>query len=683
MAQRNSKTTAVEILYNDYKDHVYNYIYRLCADPHLAQDITQLTFLKVIKDNGKTQIEHPKAYLYTIARHTLFDHSKSKFETAVESQPTLEDTEDETLDSQPEALAAQKDLQEKVVTSIEKMPSHWRELMLLRYQEDLDYQEISQITGRNLNYVKVNLHRARLAFDKNFSYQMYTKIAASREKCPELENLLRPFAETDIPDEQLSIIEKHISRCKICSADAENLKQRRELFALLPLAMVPALLNDLVKPAMAAGMVSPIADTANNTVNNESLNLVNQAISAKQGLLASGKLIAAATIVASISGTAGYMLANQLNNTPSLQPVASTDNSLSQQVSDTDKGNIQLSALVKSAPHRTLDKIHWQIYDLNSEKPKLIRSSAKSKPDLTLPDGRYKVVARMGQAQTEAEVDIKQGGITQKQLVFDAGFLQLSAKLTDSSDPIDTGLYWSIYQLTSVNGEEKTKLLVANATALPNFTLNSGRYRIKARYGLAEAITEVQIAAGQTEKRDILIDAGYLQLGTKLKGNNLPLTENIHWKVYQTTTNAFNQQQHRLLYTSGDAQPRLILPSGIYLVEVNHGHASTKTQIEITAAQLNEQSDIVIDAGYLQLAAKLKGNTPPLTERVYWKVYQITTNTLGEKRRQLLHVSGDAQPRLTLASGTYQIDVSHQDRNTSQEVTVIPNKLENTLIVIP
>lgn len=245
--------TLVEAIYREHKDHLYNYIQRMCNDPELSHDIVQSVFIKLLSDPKISAVEYQKAYLFTIARNALFDEMKRKkpvyFEDSEQAQEAavIDDSE----------MSLQEQTEEAVLTmaidkAIGNMPEKFRELMLLRYTEDLSIQEIAEITERNLSDIKVNLHRARLAFENRFTATMYSKVAASRKRCDILVGMIAPYGDSDIPMPEIPKIEKHIAQCVSCNEDATTMKRRRELFALLPILIAPSLWDDIMKEAQAS-----------------------------------------------------------------------------------------------------------------------------------------------------------------------------------------------------------------------------------------------------------------------------------------------------------------------------------------------------------------------------------------------------------------------------------------------
>lgn len=223
----------------------------MCNDRDLAQDIVQTTFIKLLSDPKIPDVEHQKAYLFTIARNALFDELKRKkpvlMQDSEQLESVIEHNDSDSLHDQTEDAA----IAEAIDKAIGNMPEKFRELMLLRYTEDLSVREIADITARNLSDIKVNLHRARLAFENRFTATMYSRVAASRKRCDTLIGMVAPYGDDDIPMPDIPKIEKHIAQCAFCNEDADSMKRRRELFALLPLLIGPALWDDITKQAQA------------------------------------------------------------------------------------------------------------------------------------------------------------------------------------------------------------------------------------------------------------------------------------------------------------------------------------------------------------------------------------------------------------------------------------------------
>ena len=117
-------------------DKVYKYCHIKVENAHLAEDLTQETFLKFFSQSNYISRGKPLAYLYTIAKNLCIDAYRK-----ADEQPLLEDIADDDADiSALETSIAVK----KAVASL---PDDIQEILLLRYSNELSVKEICEITG--------------------------------------------------------------------------------------------------------------------------------------------------------------------------------------------------------------------------------------------------------------------------------------------------------------------------------------------------------------------------------------------------------------------------------------------------------------------------------------------------------------------------------------------------------
>ena len=154
---------------------LYNFVLRLSGNGRDAEEIVQESFVKVWKHmKNFRQGEKFKTWLYTISRNTTIDVLRKKksvlfsvFE-ADDGSNMLEETltDDELLPDELFEHAERKEFAEKL---LEKLPLHYREVLLLRYQQGLDFSEISSMLGRSVNTVKSQHRRALLGLRKDLA----------------------------------------------------------------------------------------------------------------------------------------------------------------------------------------------------------------------------------------------------------------------------------------------------------------------------------------------------------------------------------------------------------------------------------------------------------------------------------------------------------------------------------
>ena len=154
-------------LYETYKNAIFLYLYRSTLNRHVAEDLTQDTFLKAFQSlssfRGESSI---KTWLFKIARNTYINFSKRK-------QNSMEFQSDE-IDKQ---FAQQQDLyknsddQHEIELTLLMLPENYRTYIILRDVNELTYEEVAVITNETIGQVKVGLYRARKKFR-----EIYTKL---------------------------------------------------------------------------------------------------------------------------------------------------------------------------------------------------------------------------------------------------------------------------------------------------------------------------------------------------------------------------------------------------------------------------------------------------------------------------------------------------------------------------
>lgn len=173
-------------LYKRYRNRVYGFAHRMLNVQATAEDVTQEAFLVLIEYPEKYQPERGSVltFLCAVARNAVlnrFRHRNYEAEDDFEEQE-LYLIKDEGA---PDPLSAllEGELARKIDESIALLPPLQREVIVLRKFQELSYQEISVVTGAEINVVKARLHRARKNLAKNLaSYILFEE----GERCYEL-----------------------------------------------------------------------------------------------------------------------------------------------------------------------------------------------------------------------------------------------------------------------------------------------------------------------------------------------------------------------------------------------------------------------------------------------------------------------------------------------------------------
>ena len=153
---------AFEVLVERYKDAVQNLAYRMLGNPTEAEDVTQEVFVRAYTQLATYKPAHKfSTWLLSIASHLAIDQLRRRRFLALplEDVPFLEWMAD--LGTGPEQSALQGEQQDEIQTYLQRLPSKYRAVIVLRYWYDLSYEEISTALNLTPALVKARLHRAR------------------------------------------------------------------------------------------------------------------------------------------------------------------------------------------------------------------------------------------------------------------------------------------------------------------------------------------------------------------------------------------------------------------------------------------------------------------------------------------------------------------------------------------
>ena len=151
-----------ETLYREYYQKVYAFLYRLCANPDLAEDLTQETFLQAYKSFHKFRGDcEVFTWLAAIGKHTYFKYLKKKklhldaanLELVAQSYLQNEDS--------PEEHIHRKDVEKAVRKVVENIPKKYRDVVLLRIYAELPFSQIAQSLKISESSAKVIYFRAK------------------------------------------------------------------------------------------------------------------------------------------------------------------------------------------------------------------------------------------------------------------------------------------------------------------------------------------------------------------------------------------------------------------------------------------------------------------------------------------------------------------------------------------
>ncbi len=148
---------AFDVLLNRHKSGIHSYIYFMVRNKELAEDIFQETFVKVImtiKQGRYTENGKFKAWITRIAHNLIIDSIRQE-----RNENTISNDEVEVdlfnnmklCDGTVEDNLVRRQVLSDVKKLVRHLPDNQREVLEMRYYQNLSFKEIADITGVSIN----------------------------------------------------------------------------------------------------------------------------------------------------------------------------------------------------------------------------------------------------------------------------------------------------------------------------------------------------------------------------------------------------------------------------------------------------------------------------------------------------------------------------------------------------
>ncbi len=163
---------AFDTLLKRHQDRIYNYIVRIIKNEDIANDIFQETFVKAIltiKQGRYTENGKFPAWISRIAHNLIIDYYRQEKSENIQSAD-LDDVDvlnrKELCEETIEDAIITEQIRDDVKYLIKELPYLQREVLTMRYYQNLSFKEIAELTGVSINtalgrmrYAILNLRR--------------------------------------------------------------------------------------------------------------------------------------------------------------------------------------------------------------------------------------------------------------------------------------------------------------------------------------------------------------------------------------------------------------------------------------------------------------------------------------------------------------------------------------------
>lgn len=153
-----------EELYGKYMKLVYNFIMKLSGNSHIAEEITQQTFVIALEKLDSFRGEcKMSVWLCQIAKHEYYAWEKKAKRQINHIEGQMGQVENPAKAGSDEMVNAMIDHEdyERIMEAWHKLPEPYKEVFMLHTMAEMPYQNIAKLFGKSANWSRVIYYRAK------------------------------------------------------------------------------------------------------------------------------------------------------------------------------------------------------------------------------------------------------------------------------------------------------------------------------------------------------------------------------------------------------------------------------------------------------------------------------------------------------------------------------------------
>lgn len=144
-----------------YEAALVRYAARITGNVDRARDVVQDAFLRLHQQNGSPP-DNVQAWLYTVCRRRALDIVRKETRMKTSEFSSVESGQAAICEIPPSQAVAleQQETEASVLQLLAKLPGNQQEVVRLKFQENLSYRDIAEVTGLSASNVGYLLHVA-------------------------------------------------------------------------------------------------------------------------------------------------------------------------------------------------------------------------------------------------------------------------------------------------------------------------------------------------------------------------------------------------------------------------------------------------------------------------------------------------------------------------------------------
>jgi RNA polymerase sigma-70 factor, ECF subfamily len=166
-----------------YQMPIFNLAYRMLGSPTEAEDAAQETFIRVYARLGSYDPNRKfSSWILSIASHYCVDRLRRRHGTALSMDEIVGQNWIPDPHLKPEDQTVRHEERELIGRLLNELPAPYRLVIVLRYWQDLGYEEIAEIINDTVSAVKSRLHRAREMMAEKMKREETRNVETHRER---------------------------------------------------------------------------------------------------------------------------------------------------------------------------------------------------------------------------------------------------------------------------------------------------------------------------------------------------------------------------------------------------------------------------------------------------------------------------------------------------------------------
>ena len=166
-ADANADSERMQILLRRFEIPLLQFATRITGDRERARDVVQETFVK-LQNNGAFQNPEPATWLFTVCRNGALNVCRKEKRTQYLNEELIEAREAEQ--PMPFERLERQEAAGFLLRIVATLPTRQQEVLQLKFQNDLSYQQIAEITKTTANNVGVLIHTALKTLRQRYAH---------------------------------------------------------------------------------------------------------------------------------------------------------------------------------------------------------------------------------------------------------------------------------------------------------------------------------------------------------------------------------------------------------------------------------------------------------------------------------------------------------------------------------